>query len=93
MVMYNLVKDKKLKALGSLAGGIAHDFNNYLTTFSGQLKLVESELLVSESESRQQNIENSITYLKSAQKNILKAKNLVYQILILSRNNSPDLRL
>ena len=92
-VMDNLVQDKKLKALGSLAGGIAHDFNNYLTTVSGQLKLVESELQVSESESRQQNIKNGITYLKSAQKNILKAKNLVDQILIFSRNKLPNFRL
>ena len=92
-VMNNLVQDKKLKALGSLAGGIAHDFNNYLTTFSGQLKLIESELLVSESESRQQNIENSLTYLESIQKNILRAKNLVDQILIFSRNKSPNFRL
>ena len=93
-VLDNLVQDKKLKALGSLAGGIAHDFNNFLTTISGQLKLAESELrMVSDNRSCYQKIENCLNYLVSSQKNILKSKNLVDQILIFSRNKSPNFKI
>lgn len=39
-----LVRVRKLEALGVLAGGIAHDFNNYLTIVSGNLELAGSQL-------------------------------------------------
>ena len=36
---------QRLEAVGQLTGGIAHDFNNLLTVVSGNLQLLEDELL------------------------------------------------
>ena len=40
-----LVHAQRLEALGQLTGGIAHDFNNLLTVISGNLQLLETELV------------------------------------------------
>ncbi len=39
------VKLQRLEAIGQLTGGIAHDFNNLLTVISGNLELLEEQLV------------------------------------------------
>ncbi len=39
-----LLRGRKLEAIGVLAGGIAHDFNNFLTIISGSLALAKMRL-------------------------------------------------
>lgn len=39
-----LLRARKLEALGVLAGGIAHDFNNFLTIIQGNIELARLEL-------------------------------------------------
>ncbi len=39
-----LLRGRKLEALGVLAGGIAHDFNNFLTIISGNVALAKMHL-------------------------------------------------
>lgn len=38
----NLIKMKKLEAMGLLAGGIAHDFNNLLFVMTGNIELIKT---------------------------------------------------
>jgi C4-dicarboxylate-specific signal transduction histidine kinase len=45
LVEEELLRGRKLEAIGVLAGGIAHDFNNFLTIISGSLALAKMRLL------------------------------------------------
>jgi PAS domain S-box-containing protein len=47
-----LLRSRKLEALGVLAGGIAHDFNNYLTIVRANLELAGSHLPEGDSAAR-----------------------------------------
>jgi PAS domain S-box-containing protein len=44
LVEEELLRGRKLEAIGVLAGGIAHDFNNFLTIISGSLALAKMRL-------------------------------------------------
>jgi two-component system, cell cycle sensor histidine kinase and response regulator CckA len=44
LVEEELLRSRKLEALGVLAGGIAHDFNNFLTIISGNIALAKMQL-------------------------------------------------
>ena len=44
VVEEELLRGRKLEALGVLAGGIAHDFNNFLTIISGNIALAKMRL-------------------------------------------------
>jgi PAS domain S-box-containing protein len=49
VVEEELLRGRKLEALGVLAGGIAHDFNNFLTIISGNIALAKMRLKPDES--------------------------------------------
>jgi PAS domain S-box-containing protein len=76
-IQNQLWQAQKLEAVGTLAGGIAHDFNNILTAILGYTDLAISGVKDGE------NIEESLLQVKSAS---VRAKDLVRQILTLSRN-------
>jgi PAS domain S-box-containing protein len=75
-----LLRTRKLEALGVLAGGIAHDFNNYLTIVSGNLELAGSQLP-----------EGSLTHdlLKQATAACGRAVSLASELLAFSAGGAP----
>lgn len=66
----------KMEAIGTLAGGIAHDFNNALAIILGNLELSQLKLPPGN------NVSN---YLDQAKTASLRARDLVQQILVYSR--------
>jgi signal transduction histidine kinase len=74
---------QKMQAIGTLAGGIAHDFNNILFPILGH-----TEILLMETP------EKNPTHnrLKKIYKGAQRAKDLVRQILIFSRQESVELQ-
>lgn len=68
-----LVQAQKMEAIGALAGGIAHDFNNILAAIIGYIELS----LQSEDETAE--------YLRQGLNAANRAKDLVKQILVFSR--------
>ena len=72
---------QKMEAIGNLAGGIAHDFNNDLTVILGF-----TELALRNYTSREKVRSNLEEVLNSG----CRAKDLVQQILIFSRQNKPE---
>ncbi len=71
-----LQQAQKMEAIGTLAGGIAHDFNNILTAIIGNLQLAQLDY---------KNQENLLRYLQSGEEASQRAKDLVQQILSISR--------
>jgi signal transduction histidine kinase/ActR/RegA family two-component response regulator len=74
---------QKMEAVGIMAGGIAHDFNNNLAIILGN---VELSLLSSPANSK------IITRLENAKTAALRARDLVNQILIYSRQGTQVLK-
>ncbi len=72
---------QKLEAIGTLAGGIAHDFNNILQPMMGYTEMALSEL--SQSNPMRGKLEQ---VLKAS----IRAKELVRQILAISRSNQEQ---
>jgi len=70
-----VLKSKKLEALGLLAGGIAHDFNNLLSAIMGNISLVQNILGVAE---------NKQEFLTKAEEASLKAANLAGKFVTFS---------
>ncbi|MBF0549372.1 MAG: GAF domain-containing protein [Deltaproteobacteria bacterium] len=71
-----LYHTQKMEAIGMLAGGIAHDFNNILASIFGY-----AELAIEDAQARSEGTEFLQEILKAAKR----AKELVKQILVLSR--------
>jgi PAS domain S-box-containing protein len=78
-----LQQAQKMEAIGTLAGGIAHDFNNVLFPISGY-----TEMLLEDAPegSFQRHSLNNIT------KAIIRAKDLVNQILTFSRQSTEEIK-
>jgi signal transduction histidine kinase/CheY-like chemotaxis protein len=71
----------KLQAIGTLAGGIAHDFNNILSPIVGYTELSMDDI-PEDSQARK--------YLEGILKATNRAKELVQQILMFSRQNRQE---
>jgi signal transduction histidine kinase len=76
-----LIQAQKMEAIGTLAGGIAHDFNNILASISGYTEL---SLMKEHNRISQEN------YLRQVLKACERAKNLVNQILLFSRQREGE---
>jgi PAS domain S-box-containing protein len=72
---------QKMEAIGTLAGGIAHDFNNLLMPIQGYLEMALLQLSANS---------KIYDYLCTALLSSQRAKDLVHQILIFSRNETPE---
>jgi two-component system, cell cycle sensor histidine kinase and response regulator CckA len=73
-----LVHAQKMESLGTLAGGVAHDFNNLLQAMSGQVQLLHKDAPMTAAVSDR---------LKSLEKSIGRAAQLVKQMLFFSRKS------
>lgn len=73
-----LEQSRRLETIGTLAGGIAHDFNNILATILGYVEIA----LINEEKT-----EKAFDYLRKIEKASLRAKDIVEQILIFSRQS------
>ncbi len=76
-----LLKVRKLEAVGVLAGGIAHDFNNILSAILGNIELASHE--VAKSKGR------AIALLSDARKATRRAAKLTEQLLTFSKGGDP----
>jgi PAS domain S-box-containing protein len=76
-----LQKAQRMEAIGTLAGGIAHDFNNILAAIFGYAQMMKFEL---PAESR------CHRHLEGIWKAAERAKNLVQQILMFSRQAKEE---
>lgn len=76
-----LQKARNLESLGLLAGGIAHDFNNILAAIMGNIDLVMLNMGQEETQSRK--------LLANAEKAVVRAKDLTYQLLTFSKGGDP----
>jgi PAS domain S-box-containing protein len=74
---------QKMEAIGTLAGGIAHDFNNILAAILGYTELTRSTIAQGTAEYR---------YLEQVIKASSRARDLVQQILLFSRQGSDELK-
>lgn len=74
-----VLQHQKMQALGTLAGGIAHDFNNLLTPMLGYTHMLKPALQQHKKESH---------YVEQIEQAALRAKDLVQQILFVSRTST-----
>ncbi|MDP3029139.1 MAG: GAF domain-containing protein, partial [Deltaproteobacteria bacterium] len=81
MTQRQLVQIQKMEAIGTLAGGIAHDFNNILTAIIGYTELARE---AAPEGSRVQ------AHLQEVFRAGMRAKDLVQQILIFSRQSKQE---
>ena len=74
---------QKMEAIGTLAGGIAHDFNNILTAITGYTELAVDFVT---------NTSEVLSFLNESLKAQLRAKDLIRQILTLSRQKEQEVK-
>ncbi|MFP4040347.1 MAG: PAS domain S-box protein [Desulfosudaceae bacterium] len=73
----------KMEAIGTLAGGIAHDFNNILAAIMGYTEVIMGEILDGTRSQRN---------LRQIRKAVMRARELVRQILTFSRPGGESLK-
>jgi PAS domain S-box-containing protein len=78
---------ERLESIGTLAGGIAHDFNNLMTSVTGELYLLRSEIDQSESSTRR-----SRERLDEMEMAMDRAKFVAQGLLSLSKGGAPILK-
>ncbi|MCG8637085.1 MAG: response regulator, partial [Desulfobacterales bacterium] len=78
-----LQQAQKMEAIGTLAGGIAHDFNNILFPLLGYSELLKEDLPMNSP------LQDKVAQIMKAS---LRAKELVKQILSVSRHNEKELK-
>lgn len=78
-----LAQSQKIDSLGTLAGGIAHDFNNILSAVLGYAELVLAKLPPEDASRKMQS-----QVISAA----IRAKNLVNQILLFSRQSELEMK-
>ncbi|MCP5105092.1 MAG: response regulator [bacterium] len=71
---------QKLESIGILAGGIAHDYNNLLTIILGNL--AAAKLAGGDGK-------KLLKHLNEAEKGVLKARDLTYQLLTFAKGGAP----
>lgn len=72
---------QKMEAVGQLTGGIAHDFNNLMGVISGSLQLIGSE---------QEDWEFVHQIARTADKSVMRGRDLVDRMLSFSRRQTLD---
>jgi PAS domain S-box-containing protein len=82
-----LIQSQKMEAIGTLAGGLAHDFNNVLGGIIGALSIVELKLKHMDDD----NLEAVADYLKTIEDSADRAKDMVQQLLTLSRRTELEI--
>jgi len=80
---YQLLQAQKMEAIGTLAGGIAHDFNNILSSVLGYTELALDDA------DKETILHDNLTEVLAAGN---RAKELVNQILTLSRHDAVEFR-
>jgi PAS domain S-box-containing protein len=77
-----LIRARKLEAIGIISGGIAHDYNNALTAILGNISLAKMEA--------GQDNTNLIELLNDAEAASLKAVELTRRLSTIARGGKPD---
>lgn len=75
-----LLKSKKMEAMGVLAGGIAHDYNNLLAAIMGYISLAMDEV---------ERDERAFELLQEAEKALFLARDLTQKFLTFSEGEAP----
>ncbi len=81
-----LIQAQKLEIVGTLASGLAHDFNNVLGVLVGSISLIRIKIDAMEKEKRDKLSE----YLDSMNTAIEKAKELIIQLMKLTKRDKTD---
>lgn len=80
-----LHQSQKMDALGNLTGGIAHDFNNILSIIMGNTELAQMSSGMGDGSKMHK-------YLETIQNASTRARDLVAQMMVFSRNDQVDSR-
>ena len=83
MLEQDLQQAQRMEAIGALSGGIAHDFNNILTTIIGNAEVAMMDLEETDPQAKE---------FEQIRKSGYRARDLVRQILTISRENAQDVQ-